>query len=132
VAAYPDAFDEVVEQRPLVAVADRDNELEVVLARRGRIRFVLRDGSAPERITEDGLDGDVTIGDVEAQRFWWQSDEVQYFGSPPLGQPVESMAMVPVGRHDVRFEFDGYEPRTVAFDVAEAAGEVVPIWLQPK
>ncbi len=132
IAAYPDTFDEVVESRALVTEAGRENELDLVLLRRGRIRFVLRDASAPDRATDDGLDGEVTIGAVRAGRFFWLTDTMEYWGSPPLGHPVESMAMVPVGRHDVRFEFLGYQPVTMAFDVTEQAPEVVPVWLQPR
>jgi hypothetical protein len=140
VAAYPETFDKVVESRVLVTEAGRENELEVVLSRRGRIRFVLCDASAPGRVTDDGLDGEVTIGAVRARRFFWQEHaddaaqpaQIDYWGSPPLGHPVESMAMVPIGRHDVRFEFEGYEPSTVAFDVTEQEPELVRVWLQPR
>lgn len=131
-AAYADSFDDVTERRTLVAAAARDNVVDVVLARRGRIRFVLRDVAAPDRVTDDGLDGDVTIGGVRARRFFWQRDEMEYWGSPPLGHPVESMAMVPIGRQEVTFEFEGYRPTAVVFDVTEAAAEVVPVWLQPQ
>src|SRR5690606_3033729 len=113
VRAYPARFDEVTEQHTMVAAADRDNEIEVVLARRGRIRFELRDVTAPAHGGE-GVPGDVTIGDVRASRFCYLGDEMQYWSTAlPLDQPVESLAMVPIGRHDVRFEFDGYEPITV-------------------
>jgi RNA polymerase sigma-70 factor (ECF subfamily) len=132
VAGYPERFDEVVESRSLVAAAGRNNEVDIVLARRGRIRFVLQDVTAPDRRGDDGPEGDVTIGSVRAGRFFWQSDEMEYWGSPPFGHPVESMAMVPVGRHEVRFEFEGYQPVTRAFDVTEHAAEVVTIWLQPR
>lgn len=137
VAAYPETFDKVVESRVLVTEAGRENELDIVLARRGRIRFVLRDASAPDRVTDEGIDGEVTIGTVRAGRFFWQggtteSASIDYWGSPPLGHPVESMAMVPVGRTDVRFEFEGYQPVTLAFDVTEAAPAVVSVWLQPR
>jgi len=132
VQAYPEMFDDATERRTFVAEAGRDNEIDVVLARRGRIRFVLRDVTAPQRVVDDGIDGDVTIGAVAAGRFFWQADEMEYWGNPPLGRPVESMSMVPIGRHDVRFELHGYEPLTVAFDVTEQEPEVVLIWLQPR
>lgn len=132
VAAYPDMFDEVFEHRDVTAVADRTNEVEVVLARRGPIRFVLHDAGAPDPSRDDGLSGEVTIGAVTAQRFFWRGDGMEYWGDPPLGRPVASMALVPVGRHEVRFAFDGYQPTTVTFDVTEGEGAPIDVWLQPR
>ena len=40
--------------------------------------------------------------------------------------------MVPVGRHEVSFEFAGYERTTMVFDVREPASEVMQVWLQPR
>ena len=132
VAAYPERFDGVVERREVTTVAGRTGELDVVLARRGRIRFVLRDAGDPARATDYGLEGGVRVDDQRLGGFVSQgdADDVSYWGSPPLGRPVEPRRMLPVGSHAVRFAFDGFAATNVTFDVTEGEAGTRDVWLQ--
>ncbi|MBL9078516.1 MAG: sigma-70 family RNA polymerase sigma factor [Planctomycetes bacterium] len=130
-------FDGAAEEHSLHAVAERRNELDLVLARRGPIRFELRDLAAPQRVAADGedpLDGEITVDGVRVRRLWWPADPVEHstWGGPWLGRPAASRLLVPVGRREVRFEIAGYEPETRWFDVTEAGGDVLVVWLRPR
>lgn len=132
VSAYPEFYDEVVEVRDLHAVVDGDNVVDMVLQRRGVVRLLLRDATDPDRTGED-LDGEVRAGAVRFGRFFWQKgNSREFWGSPPLGCPIDSRAMLPVGRHVLSLDFAGFVATTATVDVREGEPVTAVVWLQPR
>ncbi|MCA8973433.1 MAG: carboxypeptidase regulatory-like domain-containing protein [Planctomycetes bacterium] len=133
VSAYDGWRDAADEERLLVTRGDRDNDVEVVVRRRGRVQLVLRDSTDPHRVVADGIEGDVEIGGVACDRFFWRENgELQHYGFPPIGLPIEPRALFPIGRQPARFALAGFEPKTMTLDVRTGEPQPVVVWLQPE
>jgi hypothetical protein len=131
VTAYPSWLDDGFEQRRTTTVVDGRHEVDVVLQRRGRVAFTLRDAAEPDRVADDALDGVVAAGELELERFTYHDGEYEVTSSqPPLGRRIECLTLLPVGKQELRFAFEGFAPTTAVADVREQEMAELTVWLQ--
>lgn len=115
-----------------IATADGAAVARVVLPRLGRIALTLRDTGASERV-DDEFSADVRVGAVEVGHFVWTVDGMETTSSePPLGRRLETLQLLPPGRHEVVVEALGWLPAKATVDVvADQVADVV-VWLQKR
>ncbi|MBK8097269.1 MAG: hypothetical protein IPK26_09185 [Planctomycetes bacterium] len=129
---HPGRFDGGEIEADAIVTADGSGVAKVVLPRLGRIALTLRDTAAADRI-DDEFAAEVRIGEVEFQHFVWTADGTETTSSePPLGRRLETLQLLPPGRHEVVVEATGWLPAKATVDVVADQVVDVVVWLQKR